>query len=63
MVNHRSNVPFYADMLEVPLEWLSTLHMTAMTGFTLAGMASLIALLTAYPMMRNASMQPKEKSQ
>ena len=52
---------YYSGMLEAPIVWLSTLNMNAMTGFTIAGIAGLAALLTTYPMMRNASLQPKQQ--
>lgn len=52
---------YYSGMLQTPIEWLSTMNMSAITGFTLAGIAGLAALLATYPMMRNASLQPKQK--
>lgn len=52
---------YYSGMLQTPIEWLSTMNVSAMTGFTLAGIAGLAALLATYPMMRNASLAPKQK--
>ncbi|MGY5343625.1 hypothetical protein ACXFAU_14385 [Paenibacillus glucanolyticus] len=54
---------FYSGALDAPIAWLSTLNVNAMTGFTIAGIAGLLALLVTYPMMRNASLQPKAKSE
>lgn len=52
---------YYSGMLEAPIVWLSTLNKNAMTGFTIAGIAGLAALFATYPMMRNASLQPKQQ--
>lgn len=52
---------YYSGMLEGPIDWLLSLNMNATTAFTLTGIAGLAAILATYPMMRNASLEPKAK--
>lgn len=50
---------YYSGALDAPFDWISNLNVKVMSGFTVAGIIGLIALFATYPMMRNASLQPK----
>ncbi|GAA0382193.1 hypothetical protein [Bacillus horti] len=54
---------YYSGSLQAPLDWIVSLNISAMTYLTLLGGIGLAALVVAYPIMKNASLQPKAKKE
>lgn len=52
---------YYSGLLKAPLETVAGWNISALAIFTLAGAGGLAALLSTYPMMRNASLHQAEK--
>ena len=52
---------YYSGGFDKVMEWLGTLNMSVMTAFTIAGALSLAAMFSTYPMMRNASLEPRQR--
>jgi len=50
---------YFTGALDAPVEWVSSLNMSAITVITLVGVVGLVFLLVSYPIMRNASLAPK----
>ncbi|UNC92013.1 hypothetical protein [Candidatus Contubernalis alkaliaceticus] len=52
---------YYGGVLETWFQWVRSLGLDAVIGFTILGSLGLFALFSTYPMMRDASLNPKPR--
>ena len=52
---------YYGGVLETWFQWVRSLGLDAVVGFTILGAFGLFALFSTYPMMRDASLNPKPR--